>query len=187
MAWPGTTCATPDRTDVVAPERNGGDEVQDNQGGFKSDACAGRARNLCRRARRLDHRLHDSPAMRRTVLDLTHRRCCAMAAAPSDGSAAADAMVTPRCSFDAEGSHLHRQRHIRSRSRRRRAMRPPSVSESRLTTPRFWTVSDCCRGTACQATVLRGSAEDDPRVRHERRALRWRSHRNSAATPGWGE
>jgi hypothetical protein len=100
-----------------------------------------RARNLCRRARRLDHRPRDSPAMRGTVLDLTHRRCGAMAAAPSDGSVAADAMVTARWSFEAEGSHLHHQRHIRSRSCCRRAMGPPSVSESSVTTPRFWTVS----------------------------------------------
>ena len=154
MAWSGATCAIPDRRDVVAPERNGRDEVHDSQGGFKGDTCVGRAGNVYCRARRLDHRLRDSPAMRGTIPDLTHRRRGAMAAAPSDGSAAADAMVTPRRSSNPQGSHLHRQRHIRSRSCRRRAMRTPSVSESSVTTPRFWTVS----GDSTDAEMVPGAA-----------------------------
>ena len=60
--------------------------------------------------------------LRRTVLDVTHRRRGAMAFAPSDGIPAADAMVATGCSSDAQGSHIRRQRQLRLRSCRRRTM-----------------------------------------------------------------
>ncbi len=100
-----------------------------------------RVRDLCCRAFQLDHRLRDNPAMRRTDSLVTHRRRGAMAFAPSDGIPAADAMVATKCSSDAQGSHIRRQRQLRLRSCRRRTMGSASVSERGMTTPRFWTVS----------------------------------------------
>ena len=54
---------------------------------------------------------------------------------------AADALVAARRASDAQGPNLGRERHARPGSCRRRAMGPPSVSESGVITPRFWTVS----------------------------------------------
>ena len=56
---------------LLSPKRNGRDELCDSQGSFQSGAGSRRARDLCCRAFQLDHRLRDSPAMRRTVLDVT--------------------------------------------------------------------------------------------------------------------
>ena len=170
MAWTGATCARSDRRDVTASERNGRDELLDRQNGLQSGAGSRRARDVCCRAFRLDHRLRDSPTMRGTVLDVTNRRRSAMAFAPSDGIPAADAMVASRCSSDAQGSHICRQRRLRSRSCRGRTMGSASVSESGMTTPRFWTVSALGGGAVSgQAGFL---IARDPR-RIERRAMSW--------------
>jgi hypothetical protein len=134
MAWTGATCARPDRRDVAVPKRNGRDELRDSQSGFQSGAGSRRARDLCCRALQLDHRLRDSPATRGTVLDVANRRRGSMAFAPSDGIPAADAMVATRCSSDAPGSHIRRQRQLRLRSCRRRTMGSASVSERGMTT-----------------------------------------------------
>ena len=161
MAWTGATCARPGRRDVAIPKRNGRDELCDSQSSFQSGAGSRRARDLCCRAFQLDRRLRDSPAMRRTVLDVTHRRRGAMAFAPSDGIPAADAMVATGCSSDAQGSHIRRQRQLRLRSCRRRTMGSASVSERGMTTPRFWTVSFALTSLAL-LWQFRAGWEDSP-------------------------
>jgi hypothetical protein len=64
-----------------------------------------------------------------------------MAAAAANECAAADALVAAGRSFDAEGENRRCERYARPRPCRRGALGPTSVSASRLTTPRFWTVS----------------------------------------------
>ena len=147
MAWTGATCAGAwSRETLLSLNAMAEMNSATSQSGFQSGAGSRRARDLCCRAFQLDHRLRDSPAMRRTVLDVTHRRRGAMAFAPSDGIPAADAMRSPRgCSSDAQGSHIRRQRQLRLRSCRRRTMGSASVSERGMTTPRFWTVSGSSR------------------------------------------
>ena len=172
MAWTGATRARSDRRDVAVPERNGRDELHDSQSGLQSGAGSRLARDLCCRAFRLDHRLRDSPAMRGTVLDVTHRRRGAMAFAPSDGIPAADAMVAARCSSDAQSSHIRRQRRFRSRSRCRRTMGSASVWESGMITPRFWTVSlDHPTGQQIERPALTAFRGARANRRHQQRGL----------------
>ena len=64
-----------------------------------------------------------------------------MAAASPNECSAANALVSEGRTFDAESSDLRRERHARPGPCRCRALGPPAVSASGLTTPTFRTVS----------------------------------------------
>jgi hypothetical protein len=89
--------------------------------------------------------------MRRTDFDGDHREHDAMAAASANECSATDALVAEGCSFDAESANLCDERYARPRPCRRRALGPSTVSASRMTTPRFWTVSSTIADRAHRA------------------------------------
>jgi hypothetical protein len=91
----------------------------------------------------------------------------AVAAASPDGGAAADAVVGARRSFDASGSHSHRQRHVRHGSSRHLPA-SPLISHDSMIAPMFGTVSCVPEGQLV-------SSGHDWRE-HQWQADRWQEH-----------